>query len=319
MRGGAVLAVVLLFAAAAVPAKTAPAARPQVTAAVDRTAVWPGDVLRYTVRAVHVPEVELVLDNFKKELLALAPFVVRDVRIQRGPWANGRRAAEIVLLLSTYETGKAELTIPALQVYYFLREPALTGKESTVENVTVPVLKVGLRSTLVPARPAPREVKPIPPQGLVWPLVLLALGAGGLLALAGYLGWRLWRRLQPDAASLRLTREQRQRILQECLTRVRAGVTGGDDARRAAGAIAAELRRALEALYPLPAAALTPDEIEAALVRSNANAALAVEIRTLLAQCEEWQYGKELARARPRAQLAQQAEKILQSPQLLPA
>lgn len=319
MRGSAVLGTVLLFAAAAVHPETAPAVRPQVTTAVDRTAVWPGDVLRYTVRAVHAPEVELVFDNFKKELLALAPFVVRDVRIQHGPWANGRRAAEIVLLLSTYETGKAELTIPALQVYYFLREPALTGKESQVESVTVPALKVGLRSTLVPARPAPREVKPIPPQGLIWPLVLLALGAGGLLALAGYLGWRLWRRLQPDPVGARLTREQRQRILQECLARVRDSVAAGEDARRAAGAIAAELRRALAALYPLPAAALTPDETEAALVRSNADAALAVEIKTLLARCEEWQYGKELARAWSRAQLAQQAEKVLQSPQLLSA
>jgi len=316
----AMVAVVLLVAGSAY-AKTAPEMRPVVTAQVDQTAVWVGDVVRYTIRAVHAPDVELVLDNFKKDLLPLAPFTVRDIAIRRGEWADGKKLAEIVLALSSLETGKTELTIPPLQLYYFAHEPGLAGKESPVESMTLPAFKLGLRSTLVPARPVPREAKPLAAGGLGAPLVILALGAAGLLALAGYAGRNLWKRLHPETAGGQLTRQQRERIVQDGLARMRAQVAAsGDDPRRAGAAVAAELRRFIEAMFRIPATALTPEEIERALRADTVDTALVTDVKSVLAECEQVQYGKDAqSDRRPRAQLAQAAEKIMQAPQLLSA
>lgn len=309
---------ILLTALTSLSAQAAPPLRPQVTAQIDQTAVYAGDVLHYTVRAIHPANVEIVLDNFKKELLPVAPFSVRDIDIRRGEWSDGEKFVEIVLSLAAYETGKAELTIPPLQLYYFVREPGVAGKESPVESVNVPAFKVGWRSTLVPARLVPRESKTLAARGFAVPLLLLAFGAAGVLSVIGYAAWRLWQRRHPEEAGRRLTREQRERIVQDGLARLRAVVP--DDARRASAAIAAELRRVLEALFQIPALALTPEETAAALARAGADPALAAEIKAVLSQCEEQQYGNDRDGARrPRTGLAQAAEKIMQSPQLLSA
>src|SRR5262249_55212924 len=71
-----------------------PKTTPSVTAQLDRTAIWVGDSLRYTLRVVHEGNVELVLDNFTRERLPLSPFMVRDIDIKRGAWTGGKRSAE---------------------------------------------------------------------------------------------------------------------------------------------------------------------------------------------------------------------------------
>lgn len=319
MKRTRVLGLILLVAVLNGYAKSESDARPVVTAHVDQTAIWVGDVLRYTLRAVHAGDVELVLDNFKKDLLPVAPFMVRDVQIRRGDWVDGKKSAEIVLRLSSFETGKAELSIPPLQLYYFKHEPGLAGKESPVESVTVPAFKVGLRSTLVPARPVPREAKAAVAHGVGVSLTLLVLGCAGLLALAGYAGRSVWKRLHPDEANRQLTRQQREQIVQDGVARVRARVAAcGDDPRRSSAAIAAELRGVIERIFQIPAIAMTPEEIESVLARSKVDAALVAEIKNVLAQCEELHYGKGAdTKHQPRTQLAQAAERVMQSPQLL--
>ena len=71
------------------PEKKPPVA---VTAQLDKTAIWVGDNLRYTIRAVHDSNVEMVLDNFTKERLPLAPFVIRNIDIRRKDWAGNSKA-----------------------------------------------------------------------------------------------------------------------------------------------------------------------------------------------------------------------------------
>ncbi len=306
---------------------SAGAAPVSVATQLDKTAIWVGDILRYTVRVVHDPNVELVLDNFKKDRLPLAPFVVHDIEIERSDWADGKKAAEIVLLLRTFETGKTELTIPPLQLYYFVHEPGLNRKESPVEAVTIPAVKIGLRSALVPEYLVPRTVKGVSAPAAALVLVTLALGCLGLLALAGHAGRGLWRRLHPDEANRQLTRQMREKIVQASLARVRAEVAAaGDDARRRSAVIAAALRGFIEGIFQIPAAGLTPEEIEVVLARSQAGAALIAEIKTVLTECERLHYGKNADSGKDadsggaaRAQLLQAAERIMQSPQLLSA
>ncbi len=81
-----------------------------VTPQLDKTAIWVGDNLRYTIRAIYAPNVEMVLDNFTKERLPLAPFILRDIDIRHKDWAGSNKAVEITLTLTTFETGKDSLT-----------------------------------------------------------------------------------------------------------------------------------------------------------------------------------------------------------------
>lgn len=321
MKKIALLSVIVLLPVYAGHVPAAPPAPLTVSTRLDQTAVWVGDVLRYTLHVVHPADVEVVLDNFKKDLLPVAPFVLRDVQTRRSEWAGGNKSVEIVLSLTSFDTGKPELTIPPLPVYYFRHQAGLAGKESPVESVSTPAVKIGLRSTLVPARPAPREAKIAPTQGLAMPLTLLALGLAGLLGLAARGGWATWRRLHPDQADRRLTRQQREQLVQQALARVRADATAaGDDPRRVSTAIAAALRGLVAQIFQVPAAALTPDEIESALARADVNPALAADIKNVLTQCEQLQYGKDADGAkRPRTQLLPAAEQIMRSPLLVVA
>ena len=305
-------------AAAQQPAKVAPVA---VTAQLDKTAIWVGDILRYTLRVVYDANVELVLDNFTKDRLPVTPFAVRDIDIQRGQWAGDKQAVQIMLLLSTLETSASELTIPPVQLYYFIRDTGLTKTERPVETIAAPAVKIGLRSTLVPDNAVPRTAKAMAAPGFAWALTLLLLGLAGLLSLVGYIGWRAWQQMHSDDTKRQLTREARERIAQESLARVRADVSAsGVDSRQWSGTMAAAVRGLLTQLYQIPGACLTPEEIEAALVRSGADMRLITQVKTVLAQCDDLRYGKDTAGGQGlRAQLLQAVERVMQSPQLLSA
>jgi hypothetical protein len=324
MRIFVLSALLFLTPIIAVAQQTAPPkGAPTVSAQVDRTAIWVGDVLRYSLHVVHEGNVEMVLDNFSKERLPLAPFVVRDIDIRRGELAGGKRAVDITLLLSAYETGKSELTIPPVQLFYFVREAGPARKESPVETITAPALKIGLGSTLIPDNPAPRtgRLAAATAPGLAVALAPLGLGLAGLLGLAIYAGIRVWRRLHPHQAIRKLTREARERMAIEHLTRLRKALSAeGDDPLQWSGIIASTLRALVAELYQIPGAALTPEEIETAMTRAGANPLLATQTKSVLAQCDQLRYGKPSSGAASlRETVLQAAERVMQSPQLVAA
>lgn len=292
-----------------------------ITTQVDKPAIWVGDTLRYTLRAVHDRNVEMVLDNFTKERLPVAPFVVRDIGIKRMDWAGGKQAVEIAVDLTTFETGKPDLTIPSLQVYFFVREPGAANKNAPVDTIAAPAVKIGLGTAVVTESLLPRTTKPAPAPGLGWALTPLILGLLGLLALAAWSGWTVWRRLHPDQAARQLTRELREQMVADRLARMRAQVpAAGDDPRRWSATMASAVRGLVADLFPIPAPSLTPDEMEVALTQSGAPAPLAAQIKTVLAECDELRYGKTMgASPSRRAQLQQAIERVMQSPQLVSA
>jgi hypothetical protein len=114
-----------------------------VTPQVDKTAIWVGDDLRYTIRAVYDSNVELVLDNFSKDRLPLAPFVLRDIDIRHKDWAGNKKAVEITLTLTTFETRKDNVTIPLVPLYYFVREAGAGDKERPVDRLQRPRCRSG--------------------------------------------------------------------------------------------------------------------------------------------------------------------------------
>jgi hypothetical protein len=292
-----------------------------VTPQVDKTAIWVGDDLRYTIRAVYDPNVEMVLDNFTKERLPLAPFTIRDIDIRHMDWAGNKRAVEITLTLTTFETGKPDLTIPMVPLYYFVREAGAAEKERPVDSVPAVPQSIGLRSALVANSLIPRTQKPPQSPGFAAALLPFGLGFAGLLGLGAYGGWRTWRRMHPDEMTGQLSREARERIVRDSLLRLRADVpASGDDPRQWSGAMAATLRGMVGDLFQIPGAAQTPEEIETVVARSGADAALAAQVKTVLGRCDDLRYGRESS-ARPelRAQLLETMEHLMQSPRWISA
>jgi hypothetical protein len=292
-----------------------------VTAQLDKTAIWVGDDLRYTIRAVYEPNVEMVLDNFTKERLPLAPFIVRDIDIRHKDWAGNKKAVEITLTLTTFETGKSDVAIPLVPLYYFVREAGALEKERPVDSVAAPAMPVGLRSTLVAESLIPRTNRPPPAPGLAAALLPLGLGLAGLLGLGAYGGRRMWRRMHPEETTGQLSREARERIVRDSILRLHAEPPGSSaDPRQWSGAMAATLRGMIAELFQIPGAAQTPEEIETALARSGADASLAAQVKTVLGQCDELRYGRDSSGGeRLRAQLLQSVDRVMQSPRWVSA
>jgi hypothetical protein len=287
-----------------------------VTPTLDKTAIWVGDDLRYAIRAVYDANVEMVLDNFTKERLSLSPFVTRDIEIRHKNWSGDKKAVEITLTLTTFETGKPELTIPLIPLYYFVRESGALDKERPVDSVPAAAQPVGLRSALVTETLVPRTHAPPQSPGVAAALLPFGLGFAGLVGLAVYGGRRWWLRMHPVANAGQLSREARERIMRDSLLRLRVDMpAAGDDPRKWSGVIAANLRSMLAQLFQIPAAAQTPQELETSLARSGANPNLAAEVTNVLGQCEELRYGRDSSAGQTlRTQLMQSAERLMQSP-----
>ena len=155
-----------------------------VSTHIDKTAIWVGDTLEYAIRAVHDKDVDLVLDNLKKENLNLAPFVVRDIIVRQRSYGSSKNVSEITLSLAAYESGKPDLRIPPFSLYYFVREPGFEHQaEAQAETIVVPATRVGLRSTLTGDNPKLRDTMRYAesqPQQWIIPLIL---GLSGLIFL----------------------------------------------------------------------------------------------------------------------------------------
>lgn len=175
------LVVLLITLGAAPPDQKSPgAAKVLITTRLDKTALWVGDILSYRIQVIHDNDLQFVLENLKKERLPLAPFDVRGVTIQQGDWTQNKMLLEITLRLSSYETGRTDLTIPSFNLYYFQPEVGTKGEDAVAEAVQVPATTVGLRSTLRGSQFELRDFKPISETDLRRGLAALLIGLIGM-------------------------------------------------------------------------------------------------------------------------------------------
>ncbi len=297
-RFGALHLLILFLAtlgAAPLAKKSPQEAKISITTRLDKTALWVGDTLTYTIQAIHDRDVEFVLDNLKKENLPLAPFVVRAVTIQRGEWERKKKLLEVTLLLSSYESGKGELTIPSFNLYYFKRLSGIEKKETEAQAVQVPATKVGLRSTLHGGLLKPRDFKPIQTMDLSRGFVALLFGLTGMIFLAVRSARWTWNTLHSERPTRRrLSRRTRAKFVQENLGRIRA-IKGDSpqDQIRFYSEVSQFLRQYLSLWLEIEAASLTPEETEMALEKANVNGSLRHQIKGILEQCDTVCYGND--------------------------
>jgi len=262
-----------------------------VSTHVDRTAIWVGDTLRYTVRALHDPDIEFVLDNLKKEGLNLAPFVVRDIAVRQGSFGS-KKITEVILSLTTYESGQAELRIPSFALYYFTRTAGLQkAAETAAESFPVPPTKVGLRSTLTADNLRLRDSKEIwevAPQR--W-ILAFVLGLAGMTFLAVRFGTRLWASSHTEKPKRRrLTRRARERKLHDFLRKAQAiGRDTTDDQRRFYSEVSQFVREYFTEWLEIDASSLTPQEVESALQKLGRDG-LGAPVKAILERCEQALY-----------------------------
>ncbi|HWP56839.1 MAG TPA: hypothetical protein VNL14_03010 [Candidatus Acidoferrales bacterium] len=290
------LPLVLIGLAGAAPSPSK-AKRPKIALSthLDKTAIWVGDTVRYTIRAIHEPEVEFVMDNLRAENLNLAPFVVRDVSVRQHPFGADKKLLEVTLSLTTYEIGKPELRIPSFALYYFVQRRGFERQaETQAETISAPATRIGLRSTLAGEPLRLRDARQVDPMGPQAWIVPVALGLAGFAFLGLQGARRMWRTVRiVRPKKKRRSRRARHRMAQEFLARIRAmGRETPDDQLRFYAEIARFLRDYLGERLDVEAKSMTPQEVETLLQSSGRNGASAQSVRLILERCDQVLYGK---------------------------
>ncbi len=295
------LLLALVILGAAPVEKKLKEAKIAVSTHVDKTAIWVGDTLRYTVRAVHDPDIEFVLDSLKKESLNLTPFVVRDVTMRQGPFDGNKKVTEVTFQLATYESGQPEVRIPSFVLYFFTHKPGSEKRGDTLaESLSVPASRVGLRSTLTADARRLRDSREIAAAGSPRWMAAFALGFMGMAFLGVQSARRLWASPSIEKPKKQqLTRRARSRVLRDFLRASQSmGRDSAEDQQRFYAEVSRFVREYLGESLEIDASGMTPDELAGILERQGRNG-LGAPVKTLLERCEQVLYtprGAELAR-----------------------
>jgi len=296
MKCGGLCALFLLIAVelAAAAASQKPPLPFSITTRLDRTAIWVGDSLEYTIQVIHPRSVQFVVDDLKKESLSLPPFVLRGVRAEERDWRDDRKLFEVVLLLTTYESGKPDLVVPPVALYYFRRDGTVSEKEARAQAIRIPPQKIALRSTLPGGQPRLREFKQLQPVEPTYAIGALVLGLIGMGFVGSRVTARLWHAAHRDKVIKRpVGRRVRERWVHEGLQRIRQMAKEPSKEPQAFYAeIGYFMRQYLTEWLGVESRGLTPVEAEQALQAAGYNGTFAQRVRTVLEQCEEVQYSK---------------------------
>lgn len=288
----------LSSAAASVPPRDARTEKISIESRTDKTALWTGDLLTYTVRLFHDRDIEFVTDHLNAEKISLNPFVIRSITFEQRDLGRQKKSLEIAFQLSTYETGKNELTIPAFTLFYFRHEGGFKqaeSREAIAQTVRVPALPVGLRSTLSGTQLKLRDYKPVARIDRTKGLSSLALGIFGLVTVAGF-GARSARSLfrrRGAPRTRRISRRSQSRGIRQRLTAIQA-LSRGSQADLERFYIESDrlLRDVLQSQLNRETSGLTAEEVTAAVKNSPPLASLTPDIAAVLQDCDRVRYGR---------------------------
>lgn len=259
------------------------------TTHLDRTTLWVGDLLQYTVRVVHPADVEFIVENLRAENIDLEPFIVRDVKARQTSFVADQRLLEVVLQITTYDSLASQLTIPTFNLYYFVRTPGgVEAEDMTAEAVQVPATVVGVGSVVIGEDPEVRDEKSVETIPLNAWLIPLLLGFTGLL-LPGYrAGSRVWATMSKvDSKTEELAQQVRARTAHEFVQRIKAiEVVHPQGVIDLSNVVAEFLRGPLSQWHEVDGAGLTPGELEIALKNTQRGGGLASDVKLILEKCD---------------------------------
>jgi hypothetical protein len=275
-------------APAPAPPPPAPSRDVVVKATVDRTAVWVGDHVTYTVDIICKPGFDILEDDLSKDHLKLEGLDVLSTEITQEDTGDGGRLHRFRYVLTTFHVDSAALKIAPMSVRYFSKRPGQSVQNtSPAGEVLVPGVTLAYRSMLPDAQEsygvrdartaAPRSRLLAHAQGIGWALVIVSL-APALFWIVGLVQNR--RRVVRKSA--REVRQQERASLEAA----RALDLSTPEARRDAyGQMNTIVREHLRDACGVPGLALTPAEIEPALGRTKSRVP-AADVRALLLECD---------------------------------
>lgn len=282
MKRAAFAGVVLSCLLAPCPAGAQAATRvepPRVVSSVDRTAMWIADRVVFNVEIACAPGVDILLDDVAKEKLRTNGLEVISSDTSVTTDASDRTTHRLRYVLTTYRVDTPSPSIEAMSVRYYARRPGERLQDlAPAGDVRVPGALIAFRSTLPDNQTdfALRDGRPAPPRHTMFArtaqfglaLVVLSLAPAATVALATA------RRRTAGKPARRSARQAKQ-DQRATLERLRSlDLTTAEDRRRACEEIAAAVRGHIASHTHLPAAALTPDEIDTALAAFDSQRSL---------------------------------------------
>jgi hypothetical protein len=287
-----ITALALAWLTCAASAQSPSARAPRVRTSVDRTAVWVGDRVRFTIEVECPRGVDVLDDDLSKDKLKLDGLDVigsDSSRIDSGGETSIRR---FVYDLTTYRVDLPALRIAPLSVRYYVRHPGQRLEDAApAGDVQIPGTSIALRSTLPDAQEyAVRDARPATRRSR---LSALAEPVGRALVIVSFAPAVFWiatalarRRRRPTHRSVRQVRSDERVSLQAARE---LDLTTEEARREAYTKVDALVREHLRDVCGVPGASLTPHEVQPALAERSARID-AARVAALLAACERARY-----------------------------
>ena len=285
-----VLIGLLLFGAAQVTAVDAPPPA-AVRTSVDRTALWIGDPVTYTIEITCQRNVDVLDDDLSKDKLKLDGLDLASVETTRDPGVGDTTVRRFLYHLTTYRVDLPALKIGALSVRYYVKRPGQRLEDAVpAGEVPVPGVVIAFRSML-PDNQDGYELRFGPPAEARPRWLTLAQPAGIGLVIASIVPVAFW--LVALARDRRTARRAVRRVHREEKGTLEAArsidVTSADGRREVYTRIDTLVRQHLRDTFSVAGPSLTPGEVEPALAARGARVPAEV-VTTLLAACERARY-----------------------------
>lgn len=277
------------------PAEDPKAPTVQVRTSLNRTAVWVGDPIVWTVELICAPTFDIVTDDLAADKLELVGMQLAGSNTERSIGDEGVLIHRVQYHLRSYEIATPALRTAPLSVRYYARRPGQRPEDmAPAGEVEVPGALLAWRSTIPDdvqtvalrdgrsAEEVPVILRVARPVGLVFVLVSVAPAA-----LWGASRIRTAHTTRDRRPSPRASRNETLSALES----LRAAETATEaDRREAYGRLNVVLRRHVAETTGLPALALTSEEI-AERLRASGTRVPGDGVAEALAECDQARYG----------------------------
>ena len=286
------VALFLWLSAAATAQTGIVSGKPQVHTSLDRTAVWVGDRVRFTIEIDCPPNIDVLDDDLSKDKLKLEGFEVAGSESARLDRENGGVTRRFVYDLTTFRVDAPSLRVAPLSARYYVRRPGQRIDDlAPAGGVQVPGVTVALRSTLPDAPDYPlRDAKAAVPRGRLY---ALAQPVGIALIIVSFAPVAFW--------AITLANRHRQRVTERSPRKARSDeraslqavreldLTSEASRREACTRIETVVREHVRDVWGVPGPSLVPAEIAPAL-SARGGRIDPQRVAALLAACERARY-----------------------------